>query len=173
MALERKVTEIGDLSFAVESFPYFRAQRLLTRLLKLAGPALAALATLAGNSPRAAAASMLDMNIDKLAPLLGDFFSRLDPDAAEALTLEILATATVKRADGGEVRWVPLIGDRGGKGIIDAIIPDIWTGLQLQAFALSVHFGGFSGARGALAALGLKASPSSESNTSTDGKGGI
>ncbi len=61
--------------------------------------------------------------------------------------------------------------DPNGRTCIDAVIGgDFVTGIAVQAFALSVHFGNFSGARGVLADLGL-AFPSKASNTSTDGKG--
>ena len=163
MAIETKEKEIGGLRFSVEQLPYFRAQRLFVRLIKLAGPALTGLFTLAGaTNGRAALAAVGDLDTATLTPMLSEFFGALHPDEVETITREILASTKVYLRD----KFVPLV------DFMDlAIGGDFWTGLMVQAFALSVHFGNFSGARAALDGLGLKASRSQESATSTDSKG--
>lgn len=163
MAIESKERTIGGLDFEVTQLPYFRAQRLLAKLVKLAGPVLLGLATTAGREDVSGAdvlASAL-RELKEIAPLLSNFFDRLDAKELEQLTMEILDTTRV-RYQGKLVALVPHM---------DAIVGgDIWTGLQVQAFALSVIFGNFSSARGAIEALGRSAtaSRSPESNTSTD-----
>lgn len=161
MALQAKTKQIGDLKFEVTPLPYFRAQRLFFRLLKLAGPGLLGLLQLAGaTSGRAVLDALGEKDVKDIAPVLGEFFGRLDPDEMETLTNEILSTARVFQK-GKIIELLPFM---------DAILgDDFWTGLSVQAFALTVHFGNFSRARGALDALGLvtKEPPSEESTTST------
>jgi hypothetical protein len=97
---------------------------------------------------------------------------------SESLTKEILQTTRVWYAakEGEPKQLVKLVG--GGnkdRGVMDAVVGgDFWTGLAVQGFALSVFFGNFSSARGALGSLGQMPTPSSspESGTSTDGKAG-
>lgn len=171
MALESKSRTIGDLEYEVTQLPYFKAQRLFMRLLKLAGPALTGLFTMAGaggGSGAAVVAALASLEAKQLADLLSGFFEKLDPDEAEAITREILATATV-RHKGRVVQLLPVMESP------EIIGGDFWAGMMVQAFALSVHFGNFSSARGALDGLGLKAKapPLSESSTSTGGTDGI
>lgn len=164
MAIESREKVLGGISFEVTQLPYFAAQRLFTRLLKLAGPALLGLAQVAGVAGGKASLAMLaQREVSELVPVLAAFFERLDPNEAEGLTREILRT-TRARHNGTLVDLV---------GVMDAVIGgDFWTGLAVQAFALTVHFGNFNSARGALSALGLKVSPSEGSTTSTGSTGG-
>jgi hypothetical protein len=168
MAIETKKKDIGGLHFEVEQLPYFAAQRLFFRLLKLSGPGLLGLLQIAGVTSGASVISALgEKDVKDLAPLLSAFFEKLDPAEMEELTGKILETARVRQNG----KLVPLL------NFMDAIIGgDFWTGLAVQAFALSVHFGNFNSARSALDSLGLKvnkASPSEESSTSTDSTDGI
>jgi len=168
MGIETKRREIGSITFEVTQLQYFRAQRLLVRLVKLAGPALVSLAQLAGTGqPKAAMGALLGMQVEQLAPALGTLFAELSPEVAEDLTREILrgargmadGTLVTLVDDGDAARWK-----------LNAIIGgNFWAGLALQAWALQVHFGNFSGARVAFQAAGLKASPSEASTTSTGG----
>lgn len=171
MGIETKTKTIGDISFEVTQLQYFRAQRLFVRLVKLAGPALLGLAQLAGaGNGKAAMGALLGLDVDRLVPVLAGLFEQLAPDVVENLTREILSGArgpydgktVILVNDGPAEKW-PLNLVLGG---------DFWTGMALQGWALSVHFGNFSGARAALEAAGLKlkASVSPESTTSTDGK---
>lgn len=172
--------ETAGHRFEITQLPYFRAQRLFFRLLKLAGPGLVGLATAAGASGAGGAAvvgALASLDEEKLSALLGDLFAKLEPEEMERLTLEILATTRVYYAPNnvGDPKLVDLVGQGGGRGAMDIIIGgDFWAGLMLQAKALSVHFGNFNSARGAIEALGLraKASASPASTTSTDGKAG-
>lgn len=151
MGIETKTKEIGSTTFEVTQLPYFRAQRLFTRLLKLAGPGLLGLAQLAGVNGKAAAGTLLNLDVEKLTPVLAVFFERLEPTLMEDLTREILSGARAK-VNGSMVDLL---------GHMDIIIGgDFWTGLAVQGWALSVHFGNFSGARAALAAAGPPATPS-------------
>ena len=165
MAIETKEKEIGGLRFSVEQLPYFRAQRLFVRLLKIAGPALTGIMAMAGKtSARAIARELADRDLTELTPHLASFFAALQPDDAEQITREILSTGKVY--DSARGAWLPLV------GAMDSIVGgDFWAGISVQAFALSVHFGNFSSARAALDGLGLRApSGSPESSTSTDSR---
>lgn len=169
MGIETKEKEIGGLRFSVEQFAVFRSQRLLMKLLKLAGGPLLSFAVAAGiTDARTALGVFGNLKIEELGGMLEGLFSKLDPETMEELTKEILASTSVFHAD----KFILLAnGGPKGRGVADAVIGgDIMTFLLVQAFALSVHFGNFSGARDALAGLGLKIpSPSQGSSTSTDG----
>jgi hypothetical protein len=161
MALRTETKTIGERTFEVSQLPYFRAQRLLTRLLKVAGHGVTGLLAIIGaGGGREALASVADMDTAQLGAAMAGFFDKLDPDEVDSISKEILATARV-RYDG---KLVALL------DVIDVVMGgDFWGVMALQAFALSVHFGNFSSARDALAgALGqTTASRSSASTTST------
>jgi hypothetical protein len=162
--LQRRTKEIGEYSFEVNQLPYRAAQRLAVQLLAMLGAPLLSVIQLAGAGAGAAAlAALANTEVDKLVPILSNAFGALDPDKAEALSAAILEGTRVQYKS----KWVPLW------DYIDAVLGgDFYVGLAVQAFALSVHFGNFSSARGAFEALGLKrkASNSEASTTSTDGK---
>lgn len=161
MARETKQIEIAGATYHVTQLPYFRAQRLFFRLLRVAGPMLTALVQLVGAGDAKAVASLLALDADKIAGALADVFGRVSPEEMESLTRDILATTQV---DQGDKRLDVL-------NVLDLVIGgEFWAGLLLQAFALKVHFGNFNSARDAFSALGLTASPSAALNTSTDGK---
>lgn len=167
MAIETKEKEIDGLTFEVTQLGYFRAQRLLAKLLRLGGATLVGLAAAYGRGDEEGKSTVREIlrEATDLAPLLVYFFDRLDPDAVEALSKEILDTTRVKQGE----KWVKLV------PVMDMVIGSaIITGLKVQGFALSVIFGNFSDALGALGLLGpgAKASRSSESSTSTDSRGG-
>ncbi len=160
MAIEIKDTTIAGVTYHVSQLPYFRAQRLFMRLLKLAGPGVSGLLAMAGG-PMQMARAMMNSDTETLTPILSSFFDRLDPGECEQVTREILAATTVD----WEGKRVMLV-DR-----IDLVIGgDFWSGMTLQGFALGVHFGNFTSAAAAFeaAAAKAKASRSSESTTSTD-----
>ncbi len=156
-------TEIAGKSFEASPLPYFRAQRLLVRMLKMGGPLLVdVLQAGGGGNGVAALAQLMRVEASGLAGALAGFFAQLSPEEAETITREILATCQVN-VNGKSGAVVP---------VLDAIFAgDFWAGLVLQGWALTVHFGNFSTARSALEGLGLKIGASKESSTSTDGKG--
>ncbi len=167
MAIESRKKEINGITFEVTQLPYFKAQRLFTRLLKLLGPGLMALAQAAGAAGgRALVAAIASKDVSDFAPALSSLFDGLDPEDAERLTKQILDGARVVYNG----KLVDLVEN------MDVVVGgDFWTGLAVQAWALSVHFGNFSSARGAANALGLKVKPSSSeasstSTASTDGR---
>lgn len=158
MALKTEPFEINGVTVEITQLGYFRSQRLLTRLLRLAGPALLSIATVAAESGgKAALKTLADADVQDLMPALAGLFERMEPETVEAITKELLSTAVVR----GE-KPVALL------GVIDAVLGgDFWGVVALQAFAIKVHFGNFSSARAAFGQLGLtvEASPSSESTT--------
>lgn len=163
MGLEAKEKEIGGLTFEVTQLPYFAAQRLFVRLIKLLGPGLLGLAQIAGSGGgKAAVVALGNADVGQLVPMLSSLFEKLDPSDMEDLTRKILETTRVRYQD----KWVMLV-----KAMDTIIGGDFWTGMAVQAFALSVHFGNFSGARGVLDALGLKAKASNSEGSSTSTAG--
>lgn len=170
MALHTETKEIGGLEVTVTQLPYFKAQRLAVRLLRLAGAQLTALFVLlgaSGSDARQALAALGGLKLDELAGLLGGLFQALEPDDAESLTKQILATTQVRHGE----KLVALVGGGANdRGVADAVLPDLWTGLAVQAFALSVVFGNFSSARGAFGDMLPGPFPSEASTTSTDGR---
>jgi hypothetical protein len=163
MAIETKPKDFGDLHVEVTQLPYFAAQRLFVRVVKLLGPALLALVQATGKTTgRQVLAALGDRDVNDLVPVLNAVFEKLEPHDVEALTRQILETTRV-HYNGKMVMLAPHM---------DAIIGgDFWLGLAIQAFALSVHFGNFSSARGAFGALGLKV-PSSETSPTSNGSTG-
>jgi hypothetical protein len=164
MPLPTKTKEIGGLTFEVTGLAYLDAQDLLMQLLRLAGPGLVGLIQLASKEGGTAALSALaNSDVADIIPILSKFFEKLEPAVVRDLTHQILETTRV-RIKGKLVALNP---------VINLVICDLWTGLTLQAFALSVHIGNFSSARDALSALGLRTatgSDSPESTTSAAGK---
>jgi len=156
MALKTEPFEINGVTIEITQLGYFRSQRLLTRLLKLAGPALLSIATVAADSGgKAALAALAETDVKDLVPVLAGLFDRMEPETVEAITKELLSTATVR----GEKR-LPLL------DVIDAVLGgDFWGVVALQVFAIKVHFGNFSSARAAFGQLGLTAAASPSSGS--------
>ena len=166
--IETKEKTIGAYDVKVTQLAFFKALRLFTRLVKTVGPGFVKLFDVAGkDGGGAAVATMLDSRIDDLAPAFAALCQSLDPDVMEQIATEIAVGSQIKDPSRGA--YVPL-----EAGLNVVVGGDFWAGMQILAFALSVHFGNFSFARDAIAGLGRKAkeSPSAASTTSTDSRVG-
>lgn len=165
MGLRIEERAIGAFTFKVQQLPYLASQRLLIRLLRIVGPSITELLALIGSkkmSSREAMESLFESDTDKLAPVLGSVFGRLEPAEAEEITKAILFSTHVEIENKKTqvMEFHPLV------KMLDAVLAgDFWTGLKVQAFALSVHFGNFSGASVESDPAALAVSPSLASNT--------
>ena len=84
---------IGENTFYIRPFPAFRAANISGELVKILSPAVGAIASavgVSGANAKDAAASVMDMDIDEVAPKLGDAFSGLSGDSIERLMKKLL-----------------------------------------------------------------------------------
>ena len=84
---------IGENTFYIRPFPAFRAANISGELVKILSPAVGAIASavgVSGASTKEAAASVMDMDIDDVAPKLGDALSGLSGDSIERLMKKLL-----------------------------------------------------------------------------------
>ena len=88
--------QIGDRVYTVSQLPAMRAQRLLPRLLKAVGPAVAALLA-SGASLKDVMA--MDLSKVDLGAVVKGLAENLTPDEYESLLRELLSTATLGGKD--------------------------------------------------------------------------
>ena len=84
---------IGENTFYIRPFPAFRAANISGELVKILSPAVGAIASavgVSGANAKDAAARVMDMDIDEVAPKLGDAFSGLSGDSIERLMKKLL-----------------------------------------------------------------------------------
>ena len=84
---------IGENTFYIRPVPAFRAANISGELVKILSPAVGAIASavgVSGANAKDAAASVMDMDIDEVAPKLGDAFSGLSGDSIERLMKKLL-----------------------------------------------------------------------------------
>ena len=145
--------QIGEYKFTVQQMPAMRATRLLHRISKAVGPALAkAMGGAEGG------ASFADLDVSQLAPALELLFDRLSEDDLDQIVRELLETSTVELQGRQGRTTKPLL------PLIDELL-EVQDVLNVARFALEVNFKGFFGALvksgGALAALRSTSLPDS------------
>lgn len=161
--LKREEKKIGDRVFAVTQLPAMRALKLWTRLLKIAGPALAALA--GTGIPK----SLADADTKSLAPVISTLFEHLTDTEVEQLTRDLLSTAQVQSDEG---KWIELFGASGAFDLVMGGDRGVLEIVQLLGFAVEVNFADFFGAlRGALK-LARSKTPSGSAESTTSGTSG-
>jgi len=136
MPLSSERTTIGEVRYEVTKLPYKAGRKVLLRLYKVAGPALARAVALA---PEAKGKRLLDLDLHALAPAISALVEKL----AETLTeedldfiVDQLASYTTISRDGE--KWPAL------KTEMDFLFSGNYGDwIQWLGFALRVNFGGF------------------------------
>lgn len=123
--LNAKDATIDGIKFTVGQLPYFRAQRLMPRIGKALGPALAqGFKALQGNGGTG--------DLEDLATAIGLLFEHLTPDEFEGIQRELFSAVMVDGQPLEKAADIVLAGKP-------------MTGLKVVAAALEVNFGNFSG----------------------------
>jgi len=130
-------TAHGPAQFTVSQLPAMRAGKLLMRLGKTIGPAIASLAS----AMDVREGKDLDVSLDAMPASVAALFANLDGNELEYLTHELLDGATVT-VNG---QTVPVL--QGFDLLMQGQIP-AW--FQLLWFALTVNYGNFFDALGGL-----------------------
>lgn len=141
-----KSQTIDGTVFTVTQLPSMRSLKLMHRLMRVTGPALFKLAG-GGKS-----VSLKDVDLSAAGEAAQLFFGSFSDNDLEALTREILDSATVDH----EGRTIPLL------PVFDLVMAGkVLTIFKLLWFALEVNYGDFFGAflANSGAALAGKASP--------------
>jgi hypothetical protein len=146
--IEPREKEIDGIKFTVRQLPAMKALRMLNRLTRTVGPAVASLG-----------AGGLDMA--SLPEALAKLGEKLSDAELESITRELLADTTFQPVDGGPGGELMKVFDQTLAGRPE-------TTLKLLAFALEANFANFFGDLQALAArrqgspsAGQKPSPTS------------
>ncbi len=126
MARKTESRDIDGLGFSVTQLPGMRAQKMLPRLGKILGPAVAKLGGMAKG--------LGGLDVGALGDAAEALFSTLTPEEYESLTRELLETAQVTQ----EGKTAPLM-----RQYDDVMAGRVMTGVKLLAFALEVNFGDF------------------------------
>lgn len=127
--LQKQQRDIGGTTFEVHQLPARRSLRLIARLGKVLGPVLTRVAGILREGGKVG-----DLQVEKLAPVLGGLFEALPPAEAESLFEEILASTHVVK--GG--RPVPLW------PVVDIELQGRTLDLfKVAAFALEVNYADF------------------------------
>lgn len=152
--LNVRTTTIDGIDFAVGQLPAMRGHRLLPRLGKAIGPALAQGFDAMGGKGG-------DGDLGKLGAAIGLLFEHLTPDEYEAILRELFSTVAVKGAPLMDTFDVALAGKPA-------------TVIKLAAFCLEANFGNFSGVAQAWAAraAAMTATGSGSSSPSTSATSG-
>lgn len=164
--LKSEKTTIDGVGYEVTQLPYTQGRKLLLRLYKTLGPALAKGFANAPTLPQGA--SVVDVSVKDLAPAFGGLIEGLADNLSEEdfdYLTETLAECTCISTE--KDKWVPLKSSMefhfaGNYGEMFA-----WLG-----FALKVNFGGFTKGQGSLTALLAKvraAAKASQSRTTSTG----
>lgn len=139
MGVETREVEIDGVRFSVTQLGARAAMRLLPRIGRIVGPAIAdATNAIPGGN-------LGEADVAKLGGALGTLFDRLTPEEQDALLETLLQGARVQV----EGKWAPLMESfdflMAGKAL---------TVYRLLWFALGVNYGDFTGALRGLAARG-------------------
>jgi len=131
--LKSEERRIGDHLFRVTQVPGTKSIRLFTRITKLVGPAIGALA-----KDGEAIKSLLDQDVGQLGAALQTLCDDLNPDEIEALGKDFAKHARVKV--GGEGEWMLLENE--------AVFDDVFAGgvdvfLGWLGFSLQVNYSSF------------------------------
>jgi hypothetical protein len=155
--LKSEKTTINGTGYKVTQLPYKLGHKLLLRLYKVAGPALA------DTFAHAPEGSLAEVQVRDVAPALAAALKGLAEQLHEAdfdFAVETLAEYTQISSEPD--KWIPL------KSQMEFHFAGNYAELfQWLGFALKVNYGGFIGERGALAALLARVKKASQSpNTS-------
>ncbi len=127
--LKQESQEIGGIKFDTRQLPAMRAFKLLTRLLKVVGPALGALSGLDPST-----------SLDSAGPALAGALAKLDPDEASSLVLQILAGTKAWIMDTNGLKGVDLM----TQDSIDLVFGGkLKTMLQVIVFVCRCNFSDF------------------------------
>lgn len=150
--IESKTKSIDGFSYTVTPLPAMSQMKLLTRLLKSAGPSIGQLgAALKGIG---SAADLKKLDVERLVPAIGALFSALEDAEVEHLTRALLESALVDNKG----LW-PLFNNHFQGKMLSLF--------KLIGFALEVNYGDFSGGLVARALQLAKGSLSDPSSTSS------
>lgn len=153
--------EIDGFSFTVSQLPAMKGLLLLHRLTKAIGPALAKVAgAFTGGSVK-----LSDLDVAALAGAVESLFANLPASDFEAITKELLSTATIE-VDGKRHELFK----GGNSGNFDLYLQGkMGTIFKLIAFAFEVNYGNFFGwAKGAFASAFAEARTKSAATPSKD-----
>lgn len=148
--IEPKTREIDGVTFTVRQLAAFKSLRMLNRLTRSLGPAIAALGASGGK-----------LSFEALTDALSKLGDRLGDQELEAIARELLADATFENPDhsGGELlKQIDIV--LGGR-------PE--TLIKLLAFALEANYGNFFDALRGLGAGRLGALSSSLNHSPKSG----
>lgn len=136
---------IDGMTFGITQLTTMKSLRMLNRLGRALGPALAKLGSVS-------AGNVADMSVGPFGEAVAALCERLSDDELEAITRELLATATVNGA-----LLMPQF-DVTLQGRADTVI-------KLLKFALTVNYGSFFNALNGLG--GMRAGSQSEGSTTS------
>jgi hypothetical protein len=172
MGIQTRDIEIRGVSFKVTQLTPMRSLKLLNRLGKVLGPALARAGAAVG---KGGGLDILQADIDfgELGQALAALFSELADDAQFEYLMRNLLSGAVVIGHEGKVQ--PLFGGdgHGSSAVFDAVFAEHPAdAYKLALFALEVNYADFSDAIAGIkarvmAALAAKASGTSASGTST------
>ena len=131
LSLKSESLTIGDVEFSTQQFPAMRSLEVLTKLIKVAGPAMATLSSLDPKTELSAAVPQL------MAALQG-----LEPKEAHNLVLELFAmtTALVRAPSGSKI--LTLNKQENIDQVFSGNIRNMFTVL---GHSISVNYGDFFG----------------------------
>jgi Phage tail assembly chaperone protein, TAC len=123
--LKTEVVVIDDLKFETTQFPAMRAYKLMTKLVKHLGPAIAMLGAADG-----------DVDIRHMAPALGAALGSMNDQDAASLLLEVLGCTTIELEDASI--------NLGSQKSIDGVFSGrLSVMFQVAAHALKVNYQDF------------------------------
>lgn len=120
--------KIGDSTYRCEKLKPLDAQRLLIRLGKIFGPSIHHLGTVLSIEEEA------ERDRETLR-MIGEFFTTIDPDQAEAILVDLCKSAQVKQEKGGY-----------DQVIFEHQFDDLVEAWAVAAFVLETQFRDFFGA---------------------------
>src|SRR5580698_1730234 len=124
--IEPKTKEIAGVSFTVRQLPAFKALKMMNRLTRALGPAIAALGAGGGS-----------LSFEGVSDALVKLGDKLSDQELEAIARELLADATFKTPEGAEGELMKQV------DLVLAGKPEVM--LKLLAFALEANYGNFFG----------------------------
>jgi hypothetical protein len=153
MPIETKTVEIGEYTYQIPQLPAMRGLKMLNRLGRLFGPALA---DLFGSADEVE--SIADLDVRFIGPAARDVFERLTEAEMESITRDLLA-GTLVTIGPKTAPVMPIFDDHfAGK------YQDVF---QLLGAAIKGNFGGFfEGLAARLVGIAAQRSHTAESSTS-------
>lgn len=123
------------IEFTTTQFATRRSLRLMALLMKQVGPLLAALGGIDENAP-------VQTQISQLTPALHDGLMGLDPDQADKLVLEILATTSAQLPNPDRI--VTFSGPRAGENLDNVFSGELGTLMRVVAWVLKINYSNFN-----------------------------